>query len=142
MLIMNMYDERFVTPLREELTSIGFKELRTASEVDEVIGKSKDTLLCVVNSVCGCAAAGARPGVAKALNGEKKPNVLITVFAGQDKEATDRARSYFSGYTPSSPSIALFKDGKIVAMLERKDIEGNSADQIAAKLSSAFTEYC
>src|SRR6202011_5120066 len=111
-------------PMREELTSIGFREMRTPEEVDLALKQEKGTVLVVVNSICGCAAGRARPAVAKALTHKVRPETLTTVFAGQDREATDRARSYFTGYAPSSPSIALMRDGKIVFMLERREIEG------------------
>ena len=137
-----MYDERFVTPMRQELTRLGVEELRTASEVDARLQGTRGTALVVVNSVCGCAARNARPAVARALQHGVTPDAKTTVFAGQDREATDRARSYFTGYAPSSPSIALLKDGKLVYMLERWQIEGRSADDIAADLKGAFDKYC
>lgn len=137
-----MYNPTMVQPMREELTSLGIKELKTAEEVDQYLNNATGTQMIVVNSICGCAAGGARPGVAMALNSEKKPDSVATVFAGQDIEATQKARSYFHGYQPSSPSAALLKDGKIVFMLERSDIEGYSANQIAEKLKAAFNEYC
>ena len=137
-----MYDPRIVQPMRQDLTSAGFQELLTPEDVDTVFKGQSGTLLCVVNSVCGCSAGGARPGVKLALNGAKRPNKLTTVFAGQDREATERARTYFAGYPPSSPAIALLKDGQVAFMLERQDIEGFSADQIAAKLKTAFEELC
>lgn len=138
-----MYDPRIVKPMREELTTLGVKELTTAAEVDEFMQANKaGTSLVVVNSVCGCAAGGARPGVKIALQNAKKPKNLATVFAGQDKEATERARSYFHGYPPSSPSMALLKDGDVVKMLHRHDIEGCSPDEIATKLKVAFEEHC
>ena len=136
-----MYDERFVTPMRQELTRLGVEELRTASEVDARLQGTRGTALVVVNSVCGCAARNARPAVARALQHGVTPDAKTTVFAGQDREATDRARSYFTGYAPSSPSIALLKDGKLVYMLERWQIEGRSADDIAADLKGAFDKY-
>jgi len=137
-----MYDERFVTPMRQELTSLGVEELRTSDEVDAKLKDGKGTTLVVVNSICGCAARMARPAVAMALQHEKKPDHLTTVFAGQDAEATERARSYFTGYAPSSPQIALLKDGKIVFMLERWQIEGRPANAIADDLVEAFEEHC
>ena len=137
-----MYDPRMVQPMREELTKLGVIELTNPKEVDDTLTQSSGTLLVVVNSVCGCAAGGARPGVALALQHAKLPDKVTTVFAGQDKEATDRARSYFLGYPPSSPSMALFKDGQIVQMIHRHDIEGHSPQEIAAKLISAFDTYC
>ena len=137
-----MYDERFVTPMRQELTRLGIEELRTPDEVDARLKDAKGTTLVVVNSICGCAARMARPAVAMALTREHKPNHLTTVFAGQDPDATERARGYFTGYPPSSPQIALMKDGKIVFMLERWQIEGRPADAIAEDLVAAFEEYC
>ena len=137
-----MYDERYVTPMRQELTRLGVEEMRTAQEVDAKLRNAQGTTLVVVNSVCGCAARNARPAVAKAIQNDNKPDVLTTVFAGQDIEAVQRARSYFTGYAPSSPQIALLKDGKIVFMLERHQIEGRSADDIADDLTSAFDKYC
>ena len=137
-----MYNPSLVEPMREELTSLGIQELRTESDVDEVLGQNQGTVLVVVNSVCGCAAGAARPGVKLALENPKKPTKITTVFAGQDKEATEKARSYFQGYPPSSPSAALIKDGHVVFMLQRRDIEGYSALEIADKLKNAFNEFC
>ena len=137
-----MYDERFITPMRQELTRLGVEELRTPEEVDARLKDAPGTTLVVVNSMCGCAARNARPAVAQALQHAAKPDVLTTVFAGQDAEATQRARSYFTGYPPSSPSIALLKDGKLVFMLERHQIEGRSAHDIARDLVGAFDKYC
>jgi putative YphP/YqiW family bacilliredoxin len=137
-----MYDERMVVPMRQELTRLGVEELRTAAQVDEKLKAANGTALVVVNSVCGCAARNARPAVAAALEHTAKPNHLYTVFAGQDADATQRARSYFTGYAPSSPQIAMFKDGKLVFMLERYQIEGRSAGEIAADLVGAFDQYC
>jgi bacilliredoxin len=137
-----MYDPRLVQPMREELTRIGFQELRTPDEVDGVLGATKDTALVVVNSVCGCAARNARPAAALAIQHAKRPQRLLTVFAGQDADATARVRSYFTGYPPSSPQIALFQDGKLVFMLERRNIEGRGAQDIAADLTAAFERYC
>ena len=137
-----MYDERFVTPMREELTRLGIEELRSQDEVDARLKDAKGTTLVVVNSICGCAARMARPAVAMALEHSAKPEHLTTVFAGQDAEATERARSYFTGYAPSSPQIALLKDGKVVFMLERWQIEGRSANHIAEDLVEAFDEHC
>jgi putative YphP/YqiW family bacilliredoxin len=137
-----MYPEEYVQPIREELTRIGFQELRTASDVDAVLTKSSGTALVVVNSICGCAAGRARPAVAMALENTARPEVLATVFAGQDTDATTRARSYFTGYPPSSPSVALLHDGKVVFMLERKDIEGRDPYAIADDLTKAFDRYC
>ena len=137
-----MYDERMVTPMRAELTRLGVEEMRTAAEVDAKLKDSKGTTLVVVNSVCGCAARNARPAVAKAITNARKPDTLTTVFAGQDVDAVQRARSYFLGYPPSSPQIGLLKDGKIVYMLERHQIEGRSSDDIASDLTHAFDQYC
>ena len=137
-----MYDPRLVQPMREELTRIGFQELRTPAEVEQVLGTTRDTTLVVVNSVCGCAARNARPAAALAIQHARKPARLVTVFAGQDADATARARSYFTGYAPSSPQIALFKDGRLVFMLERRNIEGRNARDIAADLTAAFEQHC
>jgi putative YphP/YqiW family bacilliredoxin len=136
------YSEILIKPMREDLTRLGVEELRTVEAVDEAVKNSEGTLMVVVNSVCGCAAGKARPGVALALQNEVKPDKVATVFAGADIEATDRARSYFTGYGPSSPSIALLKDGKLVYMLERYQIEGRDAHQIATELTRAFQEHC
>ena len=137
-----MYDERFITPMRQELTRLGVDEMKTAEEVDARLKGSTGTTLLVVNSMCGCAARNARPAVATALQHPAKPEQLTTVFAGQDIEATARARTYLTGYAPSSPSIALLKDGKPVFMLERYQIEGRSAEAIASDLVGAFDHYC
>ena len=137
-----MYDEHFVTPMRLELTSLGIEELRSPDEVDVHLKDAKGTTLVVVNSICGCAARMARPAVAMALQHSAKPDHLKTVFAGQDADATERARSYFTGYAPSSPQIALLKDGKVVFMLERWQIEGRSAEEIAHDLVNAFNKFC
>jgi len=137
-----MYDERFVTPMRQELTQLGVEEMRTAQEVDAKLANAQGTTLVVVNSVCGCAARNARPAVAKAIRNETRPDTLTTVFAGQDVEAVQRARSYFTGYAPSSPQIALLKDGRLVFMLERHQIEGRTANEIAEDLVGAFDRYC
>jgi putative YphP/YqiW family bacilliredoxin len=132
-----------IQPMRDQLTNLGIKELRTPDEVAEQFAVAEQgTSLVVVNSVCGCAAGMARPGVALALQHEVLPNHLFTVFAGQDREATAKAREYFEGYPPSSPSIALMKDGKVVHMIERYMIEDRSAAQIAADLTAAFDQYC
>ena len=139
---VSMYDPRLVQPMRDEMTRIGFEELRTPAEVDAVLGSTKETTLVVVNSVCGCAARNARPAAALAIQHAKHPQKLLTVFAGQDADATNRARSYFTGYPPSSPQIGLFKDGKLVFMLERRKIEGRPAQDIAADLTAAFDQYC
>jgi putative YphP/YqiW family bacilliredoxin len=131
-----------VQPMRDDLVRIGFQELRSAGDVDQVFGSETRTTLLVVNSVCGCAAGAARPGVYLSLQGEKKPEVLTTVFAGQDLDATDRARQYITGYPPSSPAVALFKDQELVYMMERHQIEGSSPQQIAADLQAAYAEHC
>ena len=136
------YPEIMIRPMREDLTRLGVEELRTAEAVDETVKNSKGTLMVVVNSICGCAAGKARPGVALALQHDVKPDKVATVFAGADIEATDRARSYFSGYGPSSPSIAILKDGELVYLLERYQIEGRDATQIAGELKKAFDEHC
>jgi putative YphP/YqiW family bacilliredoxin len=139
-----LYDPQLVRPMREELTRIGFTELRTAEDVDRVLAAApqSDSTLVVVNSVCGCAARNARPAAALALQHDVRPKQLFTVFAGQDAEATSRARSYFTGYAPSSPSMALFRDGRLVFMLERRNIEGREARDIAADLVAAFERHC
>ena len=137
-----LYDPTLVQPMREELTSIGFKELRTPDEVDREMQNARGTTLMLVNSVCGCAAGQARPGVALALTNPIVPDTLFTVFAGQDTEATVQARSYMKGFPPSSPSLALFKDGELVEMIERHQIEDSGADQIAAVLVKAFEQHC
>jgi len=136
------YPEIMIAPMREDLTRLGVEELRTPAAVDETMKNSQGTLMVVVNSICGCAAGKARPGVALALQNEVKPDKVATVFAGADIDATERARSYFTGYGPSSPSIALLKDGKLVYMLERYQIEGRDAQQIAGELTRAFEEHC
>jgi putative YphP/YqiW family bacilliredoxin len=128
--------------MREELVRLGFQELRTPAEVDQVLEHPRDPTLVVVNSVCGCAARNARPAAALALQHAPRPRRLVTVFAGQDVDATERARSYFTGYPPSSPQMALFRDGELVFMLERKQIEGRPAQEIAADLIGAFDRYC
>jgi putative YphP/YqiW family bacilliredoxin len=137
-----MYPEEFVRPMREELTNVGFRELRTPEDVDAAFKQEKRTILVVVNSICGCAAGKARPAVARALAHRIRPEILATVFAGQDREATDRARSYFNGYEPSSPSIVLLRDGKVAFMLERSNIEGRDASSIAEDLMKAFDRFC
>lgn len=136
------YPEEWVQPMREELTSIGFEELRTPEAVDNAVNNSNGTLMIVVNSICGCAAGKARPGIAAALKHSARPDKVATVFAGADIEATDRARSYFTGYGPSSPSIAILKDGKLVYMMERSQIEPRGPEQIADELKRAFDECC
>jgi putative YphP/YqiW family bacilliredoxin len=138
-----MYDEMFVGPMRQELTRLGIQETRTPEEVDAVLGEKKGTVLVVVNSVCGCAAGNARPAVAQALRDARvKPDKMITVFAGNDTDATARARAYFTGYRPSSPSIALMRDGQVVKMIERFQIEGRDSRDIARELVDAFEQYC
>lgn len=137
-----LYDPIVVQPMRDELTALGVRELRTPEEVDEVLGSAVGTTMIVVNSVCGCAAGNARPAVSIALRHETLPDRSVTVFAGQDVEATSRAREYFAGYRPSSPSIGLLSDGEIVFMLERHQIEGRPAEEIARDLTSAFDDYC
>ena len=137
-----MFPEEAVRPMREELTRVGFRELRTAQDVDTVLQNERHTVLVVVNSVCGCAAGRARPAVAMALSHHARPEILATVFAGQDLAATERARGYFTGYAPSSPSIALLRDGKVAFMLERSDIEGRDPQAIAGDLVKAFDRFC
>lgn len=137
-----MYPEPLLIPMRQELTRLGIEELRTADAVDATLRDMKGTAMVVVNSVCGCAARNARPAVAMAMAHSVTPDVSTTVFAGQDREATERAREYFVGYPPSSPSIALLKDGDVVFMLGRHRIEGRSAQEIAADLTTAFDRYC
>lgn len=137
-----MYDERIVTPMRQELTRLGVEETRTADQVDSAI-QNKGTVLAVVNSVCGCAAGMARPAIAMALRHDVKPDRTITVFAGNDRDATQRLREkWLVGYRPSSPAIALFRDGELVKMIERWQIEGRDADDIAQELRAAFDQYC
>lgn len=137
-----MYDPIMVAPMRDELLKAGVKSLGNAAEVDQVLGRKQGTALVVVNSVCGCAAANARPGVVLAMRHAKKPDAVTTVFAGVDREATDRARSYFKGYMPSSPSMALLKDGQVVFMLQRHEIEGRDPQAIAQRLTEAFDKHC
>jgi putative YphP/YqiW family bacilliredoxin len=137
-----MYDERFIAPMRAELTELGVKELKSAADVDAALKNAEGTTLVVVNSMCGCAARNARPAVKTALEHTARPDKSVTVFAGQDPEPTQAARSYFTGYRPSSPSIALMKDGKVVFMLERHQIEGRSAHEISDDLVGAFDKYC
>lgn len=136
------YPAEMTEPMRAELTRIGVEDLRTPEQVDEVLKPASGTVLVVVNSVCGCAAGNARPGIAKALQNEKLPDRVVTVFAGVDREATNQARGYFTGYQPSSPQIALLKDGKVAKMLERGDIEGRTADDVASDLVAAFNANC
>lgn len=137
-----MYDEMIVAPMRRELTALGIQETKTVAEVDAILSERKGTVLLVVNSVCGCAAGNARPAVALALEHKVLPERMITVFAGNDAEATTRARSYLTGYRPSSPSIALFRDGQVVKMIERWQIEGREPWDIAAELTAAFDQFC
>jgi putative YphP/YqiW family bacilliredoxin len=137
------YPEMLVAPMRQELTRLGVQELRTPAEVDQALASATEPTLVVVNSICGCAARNARPAVAMALeSSDRKPARLVTVFAGQDNEATAQARSYIHGYPPSSPSIALLKDGDVAFMLQRHQIEGRTATEIAADLANAFEQYC
>lgn len=136
------YDERLVAPMRAELTRLGVNELKTVAEVDSALGDPRGTQLLFVNSVCGCAAGSARPALALALQHSPKPAALLTVFAGQDVEAAARARSYFAEYQPSSPSIAILKDGEVVFFMHRYQIEGRGPDAIAADLRAAFEQHC
>ncbi len=137
-----MYPPELVAPMKQDLTNVGFTELLTTEDVDILMQKKDGTILVVVNSVCGCAAGNARPGVKMAVNNSKTPDFLTTVFAGVDKEATNQARSYMMPFPPSSPCIALFKDGKLVHMLERHHIEGASAQMISENLVQAFNAFC
>jgi len=137
-----MYPEIMVVPMREELTRLGVRELKTANEVDRELGSAQGTTMVVVNSICGCAAGRMRPAVRMALQHSAKPDRLYTVFAGQDAEATARARAYFTGRRPSSPSIALMREGQLVHMLERSDIEHRDSNDIAAELRRVFDQYC
>lgn len=136
------YSELMIRPMREELTRIGVEELRTPEDVQKTIEESTGTVMVVVNSICGCAAGKARPGIARALQHSVRPDKVGTVFAGADIEATEKARSYFTGYDPSSPSIAILKDGQIVYMMERRQIEGRDASQVANELIQAFDQHC
>lgn len=140
--MQSLYPEELVAPMREELTSAGVEELRTAEDVDNHLKDQQGTTLVVVNSVCGCAAGSARPGVLMALENDVLPDKITTVFAGVDREATEKARSYFLGYPPSSPSMALFKDGQLVHFVPRMAIEGNMPEIIAEDLINAFNTYC
>ena len=137
-----MFPDMMVLPMREELTRLGLQELRTADEVDRAIPNQSGTTMVVVNSICGCAAGRMRPAVRAALQHSTRPEKLYTVFAGQDKEATEQARSYFVGYPPSSPSIAILRDGKVVHMMHRSDIEHREAVDIAAELKRVFDKFC
>ena len=135
------YPEPFIAPMRAELTRLGVTELRTPEQVDDAV-RREGTVMIVVNSVCGCAAGKARPGIALALQHGRRPDLAATVFAGGDVEATDRAREYFAPYPPSSPSIGILRDGKLLFMMERRDIENRDAAAIAARLTAAFDEHC
>ena len=137
-----MYPEIMVVPMREELTKLGVEELRTAEQVDREIANRPGTAMVVVNSICGCAGGRMRPAVRAALQNPNRPEKVFSVFAGQDREATDRARSYFTGYQPSSPSIALLRDGKLIHMLQRSDIEHRESLDIATELKRVFDQYC
>lgn len=137
-----MYDERFVAPMRAEITQYGVEELKSAAAVDEALTQRKGTQLMIVNSICGCSARNMRPAIGMALQHAAKPDHAFTVFAGNDVDATRQARSYFTGYAPSSPSVALLKDGKLVHMVERWQIEGRAAEDIAADLKAAFDRHC
>jgi len=136
------YPEIMIRPMREDLVRLGFEELKTVEAVDDAVKNTSGTLMIVVNSICGCAAGKARPGVALALQNEARPDRLGTVFAGADLEATERARGYFTGYRPSSPSIGILRDGELVYMMERYQIEGRGPEEIAAELKRAFDEVC
>jgi len=137
-----MYPELMVVPMREELTCIGVEELKTANDVDRELRVQQGTTLVIVNSICGCAAGRMRPGVRAALQNSSRPDRAYSVFAGQDLDATERARSYFTGYPPSSPSLALFRDGKLVHMMQRSDIEHRDAADIANELKRVFDQHC
>ncbi|MGA8264441.1 MAG: BrxA/BrxB family bacilliredoxin [Ignavibacteriaceae bacterium] len=138
-----MYDQDAVQPMRDELTAVGIKELLTADDVENTIIVNDDkTKLVIINSVCGCAAGSARPGVSLALQNDTIPDNLYTVFAGQEREAVDKVRSYITEYPPSSPSVALFKNGKVIYFMQRRDIEGYDADHIANELRKVFDEHC
>jgi putative YphP/YqiW family bacilliredoxin len=137
-----MYPEIMVVPMREELTRLGVEELRTASDVDSKLQAPQGTTLVIVNSICGCAAGRLRPAVRTALQNSSRPDRSFSVFAGQDMEATQRARSYFTGYPPSSPSLALFSEGKLVHMMQRSDIEHRDAADIANELKRVFDQHC
>jgi len=137
-----MYPELMLVPMREELTSLGVEELRTAEEVDRAVSTQPGTVMVVVNSICGCAAGRMRPAVRMALQNSARPDKAFSVFAGQDTQATERARSYFTGYPPSSPSIAILRDGKLLYMMQRSDIERRDAGEIASELKQAFEKFC
>lgn len=136
------YPEMMIAPMREDLVKVGFTEMKTIQEVDGMLATEKRTTLVVINSVCGCAAAMMRPAVYLSLQGDHKPEVLTTVFAGQDLEATDRTREYITGFPPSSPSVALFKDGELAYFMDRHQIEGRLPEDIAADLRAAYEEHC
>lgn len=136
------YPEMLVAPMRAELTNVGFKELKTAEEVENILPNAKGTSLVVFNSVCGCAAGAARPGIIRSLANDKTPDNLYTVFAGQDMEAVAKAREFTLPYPPSSPSVALFRDGKLVSFLERMNIEGASAEMVSQQLKEAYNQFC
>jgi putative YphP/YqiW family bacilliredoxin len=136
------YPESFIGPMREELTRLGVEELRTPADVDAFVGRPSATVMVVVNSMCGCAAGKARPGIALALQHKVRPDAVGTVFAGGDIEATERARRYFTGYPPSSPSIAILRDGQLLYMMERQRIENQTAEAIARELTAAFDRLC
>ena len=137
-----MYPAELTAPMSRELTNAGFEELKSSTETENVFTNNKGSMLLVVNSVCGCAAGSARPGVLSSLKGEKKPEKLVTVFAGVDKDAVDTARKHLMPYPPSSPAIALFKDGELVHMIERHHIEGRTADMISQHLQKVYEAYC
>ena len=137
-----MYPPELVAPMKEDLTQVGFSELLTAEDVNQVLGEKEGTTFVVVNSVCGCAAGAARPAVKDAVNNEKKPDRMLTVFAGVDKEAVEKAREFMAPYPPSSPCMAMFKDGKLVHFIERRQIEGNSAEAISNHLKQVFDHFC
>ncbi len=139
---MPMYPEIMVVPMREELTRLGIEELHTVEEVDQALTNRPGTTMVVVNSICGCAAGRMRPAVRMALQNSIRPDHAYSVFAGQEKEATDRARSFFTGYPPSSPSIAILRDGQLIYMMQRRDIESREAPAIAADLKAAFERLC
>lgn len=139
---MPMYPEIMVVPMRQELTRLGIEELRTPEQVDRALSNQAGTALVIVNSICGCAAGRMRPAMRLALENTTRPDRAYSVFAGQEKEATDRARAYFTGYPPSSPSIAIMQDGKLVYMMQRRDIESREAPAIAADLKAAFDKFC
>ena len=141
MMQYNLFMQDIVNQARKEIVEAGYEELKTPEAVDEAM-KREGTTLVMINSTCGCAGGVARPAAYQALQHDKKPDHLVTVFAGQDKDATERARSYFTGYPPSSPSFALMKDGKIMAMIERSDIESYDANEVAKKLQDVFDQYC